>query len=141
MFSRGCLLLGLILAWAVVGATGCAEEEPTPTATTPAGSTLTAAEQEALRGYDRVISKHCARVSGTLVDPTAGPTPEQEEEAFAAADALIALAAAKPTAPLGAGQDTRLFLSDVIENLGGSNCDPRMVAVLGAGLAEIPVGP
>lgn len=50
----------------------------------------------------------------------------------------MGLAAAKPTAPLGAGQDLRLFVTDVAENLEGSNCDPRMIARLERGLARIP---
>ena len=37
------------------------------------------------------------------------------------------------------GQDLRLFLSDVIENLDGSNCDPRMRARLEQALRAIPV--
>lgn len=127
-----------------LGSAGCGENDPSdPIApsTPPAEAGLSAAEKRALTGYDRQISRHCVRVTRSFVDPARGPTEQQEERAFAAAQALIALAAAKPTAQLGAGQDTRLFLSDVIENLGGSNCDPRMIAVLSQGLAEIPLGP
>ena len=89
--------------------------------------------------YDSRIATHCARVSRSLVDPKAGPTPRQTRQAFAAAQGLIALAAEKPAAQLGAGQDLRLFVSDVLENLEGSNCDPRMIGRLEQGLAEIPV--
>ena len=77
-------------------------------------------------------------MSRGLVDPSAGPTPGQTRRAFIAARRLVALAAEKPFAPLGAGQDLRLFVSDLIENLEGSNCDPRMISVLTAGLARIP---
>ncbi len=91
-----------------------------------------------LAAYDRRIQAHCLRVGRSLVEPQAAPSARQEERAFAAADALIALAAEKPGAPLGAGQDTRLFLADVLENLEGSNCEPRMVARLEQGLAGIP---
>ena len=78
------------------------------------------------------------RVARSLVDPRAAPSPGQERAAFGAADRLLGLAARKPTAPLGAGQDLRLFVSDVVENLEGSNCDPRMIARLERGLARIP---
>ena len=91
-----------------------------------------------LETYDRTIQADCVRVTQSLVDPKAAPSARQERRAFAAADALVALAAEKPGAPLGAGQDTRLFVSDVLENLQGSNCDPRIVARLEQGLAAIP---
>ena len=91
-----------------------------------------------LATYDARIQAHCVSVTRSLVRPRAAPSPRQERRAFAAADALIALAAEKPAAPLGAGQDTRLFVSDVLENLEGSNCDPRMIARLEQGLAAIP---
>jgi hypothetical protein len=100
---------------------------------------LTAAERSAIAAYDGRIQAHCVRVARSLAEPGAAPTPAQQRDAFAAADALGALAARKPTAPLGAGQDLRLFLADVIENLEGSNCDPRMRARLGQALRAIPV--
>jgi len=87
--------------------------------------------------FDKRIQAHCVRVAASLTDPDAAPTPREKQNAFAAADGLIALAARKPTAPLGAGQDTRLFLSDVVENLEGFNCDPRMISRLERGLSGI----
>jgi len=65
----------------------------------------------------------------------------QGSDQFAAAGALIGLARRKPTAELDVNQDLRLFLGDVLENLEGSNCDPRMVARLQAGLAGIDSAP
>lgn len=147
--AAACAVLALLAANA-----GCGDEEKSapPAPTTTAGSTptttagqsprgrarLTGEERRLLTIYDRRIEAHCIRVGRSLVNPRAAPSPRQQERAFAAADALIALAAEKPTAPLGAGQDTRLFLSDTIENLEGSNCDPRMIARLSEGLAQIP---
>ena len=51
----------------------------------------------------------------------------------------LALAARKPTAPVGPGQDLRLFVGDVAENLEGSNCDPRLIGRLEEGLGSIPL--
>ena len=89
--------------------------------------------------YEGRIQKHCVRVARSLVDPSAAPSADQQQHAFAAADALGSLAARKPTAEIDVGQDLRLFLSDLIENLEGSNCDPRMRARLEQALSAIPV--
>ena len=92
-----------------------------------------------MRRLEAQLTRHCVRVARSFVDPRAEVRPEQERAAFAAADRLVALAARSPRAPLGAGQDLRLFLSDTVENLEGSNCDPRLLARLQRGLGEIPV--
>lgn len=136
------ILAGLtaVLASAALNV-GCGgEDEPAETGVPPmsAASSLTDEEKRALGRYDRLIQGHCVRVAESLLGSGTGPSARQEMRAFAAAEALIALAAEKPAAPLGAGQDTRLFLADVLENLDGSNCDPRMTAVLGQGLSQIP---
>ncbi len=139
--SRALAIAAVLLAL-IGGVLGCGDQEssaePPPTA---ADTKLTDEERRSLADYDRRIQAHCLSVGRSLIDPGAAPSARQQERAFAAADELIALAAAKPAAPLGAGQDTRLFLSDVIENLQGSNCDPRMVSRLAQGLAEIPPPP
>jgi hypothetical protein len=140
----GPLVTGLtFLAGAM--AAGCGDDPAPPAVTTTAEApappaSLTSQEQRLLTAYDRRINAHCVRVSTAIADPSAAPTPAQRKRAFEAADALVDLAAAKPDAPLGAGQDARLFLADVIENLEGSNCDPAMIARLEQGLAEIPAG-
>jgi hypothetical protein len=116
---------------------GCGDEDPVQKAG-PRPSRLTADERRLLDLYEGRIQTHCVRVARSLVDPRAAPSPGQQEAAFEAADRLLGLAARKPTAPLGAGQDLRLFVSDVVENLEGSNCDPRMIGRLEQGLARIP---
>jgi hypothetical protein len=122
------------------GCGGEASEGPaTPEPATETPAKLTAQERRLVSSYEGAIESHCVRVSQSLVDPPAAPSLRQEEAAFEAADELVALAADKPTAPYGPGQDLRLFVSDVVENLEGSNCDPRMIARLEQGLAEIPV--
>ncbi len=149
MTAPRALISTSILGAILLGGFGCGEDEPPPpppqpsTVQAPAEpigepAALTREERDLLTTYDRRINAHCVRVARSLVDPEAAPSPGQERRAFAAADALIDLAAAKPDAPLGAGQDTRLFLADVLENLDGSNCDPAIVAHLEQGLAAIP---
>ena len=100
---------------------------------------LTSAERRLVATYEGRIQEHCVRVARSLADPSAAPSPGQQQRAFAAADALGSLAARKPTAEIDVGQDLRLFLSDLIENLEGSNCDPRMRARLEQALSVIPV--
>ena len=139
----GAAALAAVLAVTSVAlAPGCGESATEQGGTSSAvaePSRLRPKERRLLDVYERQIQAHCVRVARSLVDPRAGPSPRQEAEAFAAADELVALVARKPTAPFGPGQDLRLFLSDVVENLEGSNCDPRMVGRLEQGLAEIPV--
>jgi hypothetical protein len=117
---------------------GCGDEDPPVEEAGSRPSRLTAEERRLLEVYEGRIQTHCVSVARSLVDPRAAPSPGEQQAAFAAADRLLALAARKPTAPLGAGQDLRLFVGDVAENLEGSNCDPRMIARLERGLARIP---
>ncbi len=124
--------------WVLLGA-GCGGgggADPPPEAPPP----LTAQERRLVLSYEERIGAHCVRVSRALVDPARAPTARQEAAAFAAADELLALARAKPHAEVQSGQDLRLFVSDVVENLEGSNCDPRMLGRLARGLRDIPRG-
>ena len=130
----------VILACSAIVLGACGEDGGAPgpvAAAPPEPQTVTADERRLLEAYDRRIAAHCLRVNRSVVDPGAAPTERQVASAFEAARKLLALAADKPEAPLGAGQDVRLFVSDVIENLEGSNCDPRMIGVLEAGLQKI----
>jgi hypothetical protein len=124
---------------AVVALAGCGADpvDRRPDDRRAAQQALTGHERRLLRAYEGRIQTHCVRVARSLVDPAARPTPEQERGAFAAADLLAGLVARKPRAELDVGQDLRLYLSDVIENLEGSNCDPRMITRLEQSLAEI----
>ena len=129
------------VSFTLVWAGGCGDEARDPAAPSVQSSQaarLSAAERRRVAELDRRIAVHCVRVTRSLVRPRAAPTGRERERAFTAADGLIALVAANPTAPLGAGQDLRLLLSDTIENLEGSNCDPAMLAHLEQGLASVP---
>ena len=123
---------------AAIFAAGCGGSDAEPARTQPPAK-LTAAERRLITTYEGRIQAHCVRVARSLADPRAAPSPREERSAFEAADALAALAASKPTAMVDVGQDLRLYLSDVVENLEGSNCDPRMLARLERALAAIPV--
>jgi hypothetical protein len=119
---------------------GCGDADTDRTRTrTVSPAALTDAERRLVATYEGRIQEHCVRVARSLADPRAAPSPRQQRRALEAADALGALATRKPTAEIDAGQDLRLFLSDVIENLEGSNCDPRMRARLEEALSAIPV--
>ena len=119
---------------------GCGDADTDGTRTrTVSPAALTGAERRLVATYEGRIQEHCVGVARALAEPSAAPSPGQQRRAFEAADALGALAARKPTAEIDAGQDLRLFLSDVIENLEGSSCDPRMRARLEQALRGIPV--
>jgi len=135
------LSVTLVLSCSALIVLGCGSDtdqqrEPTG-ADRAVQARLSSQERQMIFAFDQRIQAHCVRVAGTLTDPSSAPSPKEERNAFAAADGLIALATRKPTAPLGAGQDVRLFLSDVVENLEGFNCDPRMISRLERGLAGI----
>ena len=120
---------------------GCHDQEPRTGTATPEATPevhLSAAEKRRIRALEGRIGTHCVQVAQSLVDPDARPSPAEEAAAFKAADDLVALARAKPTALFDVGQDLRLLVGDVIENLEGANCDPRMVARLERGFATIP---
>lgn len=119
---------------AVLALAGCGDSRDAPP---PQPQSLSTQERRLLTTYEGRIETHCVQVAQSLVDPAKAPTPAQERRAFAAADQLAALVARKPRAEVDVGQDLRLYLSDVIENLEGSNCDPRMIARLEQRLAEI----
>ena len=127
-----------VIAAAVLAA-GCGGSDgpPEPPA---APATLSPSERRLVTSYEGRIQSHCVRVARSLVDPGSAPSRAQERSAFAAADALATLVASKPTAQVDVGQDLRLYLSDVVENLQGSNCDPRMLARLERALGAIPAG-
>jgi hypothetical protein len=128
----------LALVLLAAGCGGSDQPAAPPPARTPEPP-LTREERDTVRRLEAQLTRHCVRVAQAFVDPQATVRPAQERAAFAAADRLVALAARSPRAPLGAGQDLRLFLSDTVENLQGSNCDPRLLARLQRGLSEIPV--
>ena len=127
-------MLAVIVSVVALGCGGDESERPAA----PAAAALSDAERRLVASYEGRIQAHCVRVARSLADPGAAPTPAERSSAFRAADALAALAARKPTAVVDAGQDLRLYLSDVVENLEGSNCDPSMVVRLERALAAIP---
>ncbi len=128
-------LAPLIAMLALAGCGADAGGPPPEAPRTP--QRLTADERRLLRVYEGRIQAHCVRVARSLVDSREGPSPAQARRAFAAADMLAAIVARKPRAEVDVGQDALLYLSDVVENLEGSNCDPRMIARLERSLAAI----
>lgn len=101
---------------------------------------MSAAEERRLRALESRIGAHCVQIAQALVEPEARPAPAEEAAAFKAADDFVDIVRSKPTALIDEGQDLRLFLGDVIENLEGANCDPRMIVRLEEGLASLSKG-
>ncbi len=99
---------------------------------------MTEGERRRRRVAGGRLACHGVAVSRGLVDPDEAPTRAERARAFAAADEMIAVARAKPKALVDVGQDARLYLGDVVENIEGSNCDPAMVDYLERGFARIP---
>jgi hypothetical protein len=136
---RGLAAAGLALAAiALMGCGGGDESEQPADGTTTDGRRLTAEERGLLESSEKAIVAYCRRAALGLASPGKRPTVDQQARALESVDELIALAAEKPAARTAPGEDIRLFVGDLAENLQGSNCDPVIVARLDAGLAALP---
>jgi hypothetical protein len=133
--------LGLAaLALAGTGLAGCGDGGGSEgnLSTTTAEATLSPAEQRTAQAAERTIASYCQKLGAAAAGQRAAPTAGERAEAFDRVDRLLELAASKPLAEIEAGVDMRLFISDLAENLEGSNCDTGLVEALDAGLAELP---
>lgn len=131
--------VGLALAAITLAACGDGEEPTSPAEiTTTRPGPLTAEQRKLVESSEQAIVAYCRRSALALTRPRKRPTVNQQSRALEAVDALLELAREKPDARLGAGVDVRLFVSDLTENLEGSNCDPGVIARLDQGLAALP---
>jgi len=139
--TRPVVLFSVIAAIAIAG---CGEEESEPAGDAPPDDAdvrrLTSAERDLVLESEAAILGYCSSRAQALTDPSKRPTVAQQTRALEGVDALVELAAAKPSAELRSGSDVRLFVSDLAENLEGSNCDPAIIARLDAGLAQLESG-
>jgi hypothetical protein len=87
---------------------------------------------------EQAILAYCARLALSVSEGREPPSARRQATAFEAARRLTELAGRNPDATVRPGVDTRLFVSDLIEDLEGSNCDSRLVAALEQGLAAPP---
>jgi hypothetical protein len=132
--------LAAIGALVALAPTACGEDDSDrPAATAPRPQErLTPAERARAQHSERAILAYCRRLALSVGAAKELPSASQQGAAFQAARRLTVLAGKKPGATVRTGVDTQLFVSDLIEDLEGSNCDPRLAAALEQGLAAPP---
>ena len=132
-------ILATLAALLVPGCGGEGEEtQPVPTATGPTEARrLKPDELDLVFRAEGVIAEYCRgfAASATGAKP---PSARKETRAFRSIDRLLDLARKRPDEVVETGVDLGLYLSDLAENLEGSNCDPRLVGRLGQGRATLP---
>jgi hypothetical protein len=131
--------VGPRLAVGLLALAGCGSdpaEETTETAAEPPAQAkkLPPAEQQRAFEAQQTITAYCGRVHLSLRGDKRPPSAAESRRAHAAADRLAALARARPFDLVQTGVDTRLYVGDLIEDLGNVNCDPGLVASLEEGL-------
>jgi hypothetical protein len=132
--TAACAAIGVVAA---LGPAGCGDDDSERPATTAPRQEerLTPAERARAHRSQRVILAYCRRVALSVGAAKEPPSESQQRAAFEAARRLTALAGEKPDATVRTGVDAQLFVGDLIEDLEGSNCDPRLAAALEQGLA------
>jgi hypothetical protein len=96
-----------------------------------AEDSVVARSQTSLRGYCRILALY-------LAGKRAAPTDTDTREVDDALEQLIALAREKPDARAKNEETLRLVLSDMAEDLEGSNCSGSFQQKLDAALAALP---
>jgi hypothetical protein len=140
--ARG--LAALATALCVLGLAGCGGDAgPSTVASTTTISPravhrLTASERRLIADSEMAIEVYCRRSTLGLVKPRKRPSADQRARALDSVDALVALAHEKPAGRVRRAVDVRLLLSDLAEDLEGSNCDPAIISRIDQGLAGIP---
>jgi hypothetical protein len=91
-----------------------------------------------VREDERAIQSYCSQFALYAAGQRKAPPASLQRRALAAVDDLIRLARDKAFARVERGVNLRLAISDLAENLEGSNCDPRIIGGLNQGLSEVP---
>jgi hypothetical protein len=132
------LAASVVAASLLVGGCG-GDEGGGPSTTTASGppSRLVAAERRRVLEAERAIAAYCDRVAAAAIGQAELPPRREQRRALARVDRLIELAARDPAAEIETGVSMRLFISDLAEDLQGSNCDRRLVELLDAALAGL----
>jgi hypothetical protein len=132
-------ILFALLAPSALAFAGCGGDESGGSGEDPAQrQELTAGERDLVREDERAIQSYCVQFALYAAGQRKSPPASREQRALAAVDDLIGLARDKAFARVERGVNLRLAISDLAENLEGSNCDPRIVAGLNQGLSELP---
>jgi hypothetical protein len=95
---------------------------------------LPARQQRQAFESQQTISAYCRKRAVSLQSPRPPPSAGEAREAFAAAERLVDLARARPFDLVQTGVDTRLYVGDLVEDLGNVNCDPALISRLEEGL-------
>jgi hypothetical protein len=135
----GVVVLSLALASLITSLAACGGEEDGGGATTIRGEpdAMSAGQVEVLRRAQRGVRSYCRARVETLAAGDAAPAA-RFERAVAGLRELGDLAAAEPQAEAPDGSTARLALGDIAEDLEGTNCDQRLVALIDARLAVLP---
>lgn len=129
----------LIMGLTAAALAGCGSEDATVSTETAAEpparpEKLPPAKQRQAFEAQQRISAYCARVDLALHGARRPPSAAEAQRAHAAADRLAELAQARPFDLVQTGVDTRLYVGDLIEDLGNLDCDPDLVGRLEEGL-------
>ena len=133
---RAIALCGLALVAVSCGGGDPAGSTTTATATDPGTRPERLPERLQTEVFEaqQEISAYCRRLALALQGPADPPSPIQRRRAFAAAQRLVDLASVHPYDLVQTGVDVRLFVGDLVEDLGNLNCDPDLIGRLEQGL-------
>jgi predicted small lipoprotein YifL len=140
MVSRGThMAVGLVLCLLAMRLAACGDDGPsaqpeTVTRPPPPQQRLPEARQREVFAGQQEISAYCRRRALSLQSDEAPPSSADARRALAAADRLAELARARPYDLVQTGVDMRLYVGDLVEDLGNLSCDPALVERLAEGL-------
>ena len=95
---------------------------------------LPKAKQRQAFSAQQEISAYCRRRALSLQTDAPAPSATQARDAAAAADRLVGLVRARPFELVQTGVDVRLYVGDLVEDLGNLSCDPALIRRLEEGL-------
>jgi hypothetical protein len=132
-------MLTSTLGLAAIALLGCGSDQRPVTSETAAeppvrAQRLPAPQQRRAFEAQHAISEYCRRRALSLQSDEPPPSAMQAREALAAADRLVELARSRPFDLVQTGVDMRLYVGDLIEDLGNLSCDPALVRRLDEGL-------
>jgi hypothetical protein len=130
----GSVLCLLAMALAACGEDGPGAQPETVTQPGTPPEKLPEARQREAFADQQEISAYCRERALSLQSDERPPSPREARRAFAAADRLVELARERPFDLVQTGVDLRLYVGDLVEDLGNLSCDPGLVERLREGL-------
>lgn len=122
-----------------LGLAGCGDDGPGTRSETVAEPPSSPAQLPGPRRREvfadqQEISEYCRKRTVSLQSDEAPPSAADARRALAAADRLAELARNRPFDLVQTGVDMRLYVGDLVEDLGNLSCDPALVERLEEGL-------